>query len=249
VDATFAKGKSLKELQQHYGAVMGVHTDMPMQIMPTDHAYAILDAAGTDLILNFISLGWTRTEIASHFKVPAMAFAKWTSKRLDPEDLAIASKNFADALLTRAMYVLSRRATSPAEQSSMKALSKVARDIAACADPEQWMPAKIAGVGASSLMPVQINIDIGSGLAQGGSTHNAALLDGRIPPSTQPGAPSASPGIFSSAPTHMPGQAAPSAPDPNIPTIGWVFGDMAPAPPTTATTKSGNPPTEERPNG
>jgi len=63
MDSLYAKGKSFEELAKHYGSVMGVAEDLPTRVMPDDQAFALLDGYGTDLILNFISMGWTRTEI------------------------------------------------------------------------------------------------------------------------------------------------------------------------------------------
>lgn len=249
MDATYAKGKSPEDLMRHYGAVMGVAADLPTRIMPQDHAWAILDGAGCDLILNFVSMGWTSTEIASHFKVPAMAYAKWAEKRLDPADVAIATRNFADALLTRAMYVLGHRHSSPQEQAAMNHLSKMARDLAACANPDQWMPGRIAGANTNHLAHVAINIDIGQGLAQGGgsSTFSSPYSTGVTPP-TLPAAAPATVGLSPSP--QMPAPTTPPPPE-AVPdggyTMGWIFGDTAPIPVTGVAT--GNPPTRERPNG
>ena len=252
MDATYAKGKSLGELTNHYGAVMGVHTAMPTQIMPEDHAFAILDAHGADIILNHMSMGWTSTEIASHFKVPAMAYAKWVDKRLPPADVVIATKNFADALVTRAMYVLGHRHASPQEQSAMKQLSKIARDLAACANPDQWMPGRIAGANAAPLSAVAINIDIGTGLAQGGAaaTHHSSTFSTPYSTGVTPPTLPAPHGAGLSPSPQMPAPTAPPPPE-AVPeggyTMGWIFGDTAPIPTTGVAT--GNPPTRERPNG
>lgn len=244
MDATFAKGKTPEELSQHYGTILGVAENMPARIMPEDHAFAILDATGPDLILNFMSMGWTATEIASHLKVPSMAYAKWTARRLPPDDVLVATKNFADALVTRAMYVLSHRHSSPAEQSAMKQFAKMARDLAACASPDQWMPGRIAGSNPEALSAVAINIDIGTGLAQANlstSTRQPAAPSPPGPPLVN--SPTSSEVGLSPSP-NMPPPATPALKPGEVP-MGWLFGDTAPEVRTGGT----NPPTRERPNG
>lgn len=249
MDATFAKGKTAEDLRRHYGAVLGVAEDMPVQIMPQDHAFAILDAAGADLVLNFMSMGWTATEIASHFKVPSMAYAKWIAKRLPADDVAIATKNFADALVTRAMYVLSHRHSSPQEQSSMKQFAKMARDLAACASPDQWMPSRIAGSNPDALSAVTLNIDIGTGLAQ---TTVSSTTRQVAPPTFPSSAPEnftapAGAGLLPNdiMPPPAPQTSAPPPLQPGEVPMGWIFGDTSPQ----IETAGANPPTRERPNG
>lgn len=254
MDALYAKGKSAEELNRHYAAVIGVHTATPLHLMPDDHAFALLDSAGADMILGFMSMGWTGTEIASHMKVPAMAYARWVEKRLGPDDLRMATRNFADALVTRAMYLLGYRATSPQEASSMKELARMARDLAACASPDQWMPAKISGAGVQPTTPAAIYIDINPPSAQGPSHMAAVIASGPSWAGPAPHAPRLVPVPGLPPSDLMPPPMAPTAPpaapvtpeEPALPTMGWIFGDVGVTAPSTG---AGYPPTRERPNG
>lgn len=244
MDSTFAEGKSEEFLQQHYMTVMGVQDAMPKRVMDDARASAILDGAGVDLILHYISLGWTRTEIASHFGVPPMGLAKWVSDRLSPEDLAVALQNFADALVTRGMYSLTYRHASDGERSMMKEFSKMARDLAACASPDQWMPSRISGANTQAVTPVSINIDMGGALPQTAPMVTVPSVSPGFLPLNLPTPPASGVGL---SPTDV--MPAPAQHPQGHMTVGWIFGDTTPDAPGTTQTEMGSPPTRERPNG
>jgi len=130
----------------------------------------------------------------------------------------------------------------------MKALAKMARDLAGCANPDQYMPGRIAGANTSALTAFQINIDMGAAAGQGGYSSTT-------PPVAPPGATLPAPPGAGLSPTEAmppPVSAAPTGPDavpPGGMTMGYIFGDTAPAVPTGRAEPTVNPPTRERPNG
>lgn len=147
------------QLEDTYGAILGVEAYMPKQVMSDDTAFAYLNAVGPAVVLEHIALGRTHTEIAASYKVPQLAFRRWIAAAVDPDDLVLATHCGADALVTRAFYVMSVKHDTPEEQRSMKSLATQMVQAASCMAPDKWMPSRISGAGgAATAGGVTINV-------------------------------------------------------------------------------------------
>lgn len=137
---------------------MGVEAALPLQVMPDNTAFAILNQITPRVILEHIALGRTHTEIASMFKVPQMAFRKWIVEAVDRNELNLATTCGADALVTRALYITSLHHATSEEQRAMKDLAKQMVNAAMCMAPDKWMPQKISGTDATTQGAVAVNV-------------------------------------------------------------------------------------------